>query len=92
MSKLYVCEEYETPNEEGYRRICSIEEHDRQISAEAIEEYRQCLLKDLIPLKDKYFEIARGTAMPERYTHLKRMDTVDMIIETVNLKAEALKE
>lgn len=59
---------------------------------DTIDEYKQRLLEDLIPLKDKYFDIAKGTSMPERYTHLKRMDTVDLIIEMVELKAEQLKE
>lgn len=67
-------------------------EHDAQVRVDAIDEYKQRLLEDLIPLKDKYFDIAKGTSMPERYTHLKRMDTVDLIIEMVELKAEQLKE
>jgi len=62
------------------------------IRADVIEEYKQRLLEDLNPLKDKYFDIAKGTSMPERYTHLKRMDTVELIIEMVELKAEQLKE
>lgn len=60
--------------------------------ADAIDEYKEQLLEYLIPLKDKYFDLAKGTKMSERYMHLKRMDTVDMIIEMVKVKAEQLKE
>lgn len=64
----------------------------QKIRADAIDEYKERILKDLILLKDMYFDIAKGTKMPERYTHLKRMDTVDVIIEMVKIKAEQLKE
>lgn len=59
---------------------------------DAINEYKEQLLENLISLKDEYFDLVRGTKMPERYTHLKRMYTVNMIIEMVKIKAEQLKE
>lgn len=61
------------------------------VRADAIDEYKKQLLEYLIPLKDKYFDLVKGTEMPERYTHLKRMDTVNIIIEMVKIKAEQLK-
>lgn len=59
---------------------------------QAIDEFAESLLKELVPMKDKKFDIARGTAMPERYIHLKLMDILDTVIEMVKIKAEQLKE
>lgn len=44
-SQRFVCEKYETPYEEGYRAITTLEEHDKQIRAEVIEEYKTALIK-----------------------------------------------
>lgn len=63
-------------------------EHD----AEVIDDFAERLLEDLITMRDKKFDIAKGTAMPERYTYLKVMDTLDMVIEMVKINAEQLKE
>lgn len=58
---------------------------------DGIEKFKNDLIEDLIKLEDKYFDLATRTTMPERYMHLKRMDTVDMITEMVKIKAESLK-
>lgn len=64
----------------------------QQSRADVIEEYKEQLLENLILLKDKYFDFAKKSTMPETYTHIKRMDTVNIIIEMVKIKAEQLKE
>lgn len=56
MSELYVCEEYEKPHlcEEGYRVITTLEEHDKQIRAEVIEEILNKVNSYIADMK-KYF-------------------------------------
>lgn len=39
MSELYVCKEYETPYEEGYRVVRTIEEHNKIIYNQALEDF-----------------------------------------------------
>lgn len=76
-----------------YELLEKEEEKNRADEREKVlEECKRRLLEDLIPLKDTYFALAKGTSMPERYVQLKRMDTVELIIEMVNLKLEQLKE
>lgn len=41
MSDLYVCEEYETPYSEGYRVIRTIEEHNKIIYNQALEDFAE---------------------------------------------------
>lgn len=46
---LYVCEEYETPYEEGYRVVRTIEEHNKIIYNQALEyvkDFAECLRVD----------------------------------------------
>lgn len=38
MSDLYVCKKYETPYEEGYRVVRTIEEHNKIIYNQALED------------------------------------------------------
>lgn len=38
MSQLYVCKEYETPYSEGYKVVRSIEEHNKIIYNQALED------------------------------------------------------
>ena len=53
MPKLYVCEEYKTPYEEGYRAITTLEEHDKQIVKETLDK----VWKKALFMHDDYVEI-----------------------------------
>lgn len=41
MSDLYVCKEYETPYEEGYRVVRTIEEHNKIVERATIEKIKK---------------------------------------------------
>lgn len=91
LSECYKCVEADRPIGCDYCHTKlneMMDEYDRQVKASAIDEFKQHILKDLAELSCDYFMIAKGTAMPERYVHLKRMDTVELIIEMIKLKEQ----
>lgn len=46
MSNLYVCKEYETPYAEGYRVVRTIEEHNKIIYNQALDDFYKALEKN----------------------------------------------
>lgn len=54
MSQLYVCKEYETPNSEGYRVVRTIEEHNKTIYNQALEDFYNGLADELLWIRERF--------------------------------------
>lgn len=57
MSKLCIFEEYENTFTKGFRYVESLEEHDKQIRAEAIDEFQEWLKTQIVGIDNKTKEI-----------------------------------
>lgn len=46
MSNLYVCKRYETPYEEGFKVVKTLEEHDANVRKQTIDEFVDNLIRN----------------------------------------------